>query len=57
MRLNRIDQHQYRNESTALQATPTATQPISLPVHPTNQLPICPDGWTLTVKYTLLLPF
>jgi hypothetical protein len=45
MRLNRIDQHQYRNKSAALPATPTTTtQPISLPVHPTNQLPICPDG-------------
>ncbi len=52
MRLNRIDQHQYRNKSTALPATPTTTQPISLPVHPTNQLPICPDGKTLNIRYS-----
>jgi hypothetical protein len=51
MRLNRIDQHQYRNKSTALPATRTTTQPISLPVHRTNQLPICPEGWTLNIRY------
>ena len=30
--------------TTAPSCIPTTTQPISLPVHPTNQLPICPDG-------------
>ena len=52
MRLNRIDQHQYRNKSTALPATPTTTQPIALPDRPTNQLPICSDGWTLNIRYS-----
>ena len=52
VRLNRIDQHQNRNKSTALSATPTAKRPISLTVVPTNQLPICPDGWTLNIRYS-----
>ena len=51
MRLNRIDQHQYRNKSTALPATPTTNQPISLPVHPANQLPIYPDGWRQYARF------
>ena len=38
--------------TTAPSTIPTTTQPISLPIVPTNQLPICPDGWTLKVRYS-----
>jgi len=41
--------------TTDQSATPTTTQTIPLPAVPTNQLPICSDGWTVNISSQLSL--